>query len=372
MSSLRNVIQTDCGGNHSTAIFTPPTEPTEHGVDTVAPAGESNGASGVTRTQARAGIRSTRRPLVTVTTADFLEEEFPEPTWTVDEMLSAGVSVIGGAPKIGKSWLVLQLAHAVATGTQFLGQDVDQGGVLVLVLEGNKSFFQERVRKVLRDDRPTNIHLAFDSDRLHSGLEDQIDDFLTGYPGTKLVIVDTLVRVHPRRASGRTQYQDDAATLRGMELLSRSHPEVAFLFVHHTREMDADDPLDALSGSRGLTGTIENGWILGKPKGVATPVLQTSGRNLPEPKKLAVEFDLETCLWSLKGDARKYPTGRTRRAIIEYLEQAGAEGSTSGDITKNIVETTGAQGSSVRKTLTRMCDAGQVQRTDGGVYKAAT
>lgn len=40
----------------------------------------------------------------------------------VDGLFAQGLYILGGSPKVGKSWLALQLCLAVCTGTPFLGE----------------------------------------------------------------------------------------------------------------------------------------------------------------------------------------------------------------------------------------------------------
>ena len=47
---------------------------------------------------------------------DILGADWPEPVWAVPGMLPVGFSLLAGAPKIGKSWLALQIAQAVSSG----------------------------------------------------------------------------------------------------------------------------------------------------------------------------------------------------------------------------------------------------------------
>lgn len=53
----------------------------------------------------------------------------------VDGLFAQGLYILGGSPKVGKSWLALQLCLAVCTGTPFLGRPTRQGEVLYLALE---------------------------------------------------------------------------------------------------------------------------------------------------------------------------------------------------------------------------------------------
>jgi hypothetical protein len=50
-----------------------------------------------------------------------LRREFPEPKFAVEGVIQEGVNILAGAPKMGKSWLGLNLAVAVSTGGYVLG-----------------------------------------------------------------------------------------------------------------------------------------------------------------------------------------------------------------------------------------------------------
>lgn len=70
--------------------------------------------------------------------------------------------MLAGPPKIGKSWLALGLAVAVATGGKALGTiDVTTGAALYLALEDTPRRLQARLRKVLANDpAPDNLTLT--------------------------------------------------------------------------------------------------------------------------------------------------------------------------------------------------------------------
>ena len=52
----------------------------------------------------------------TWTLDELLDADFPEPTWTVPDYIPVGLVSLAGRPKIGKSWMALQLAIAKGSG----------------------------------------------------------------------------------------------------------------------------------------------------------------------------------------------------------------------------------------------------------------
>ncbi len=75
---------------------------------------------------------------------ELLNTEFPEPEYIVQGLLPAGLSSLGGRPKIGKSLLALQLAYAVASGKPFLGIKTSQRSVCYLALEDSPRRLKSR------------------------------------------------------------------------------------------------------------------------------------------------------------------------------------------------------------------------------------
>jgi RecA-family ATPase len=88
------------------------------------------------------------------TAPELLAAEFPEPRWAVPKIVPEGLTFLGGAPKVGKSWLGLALAVAVASGGFFLDEPVERGDVLYCALEDPGRRLQQRLRIVLESDPP--------------------------------------------------------------------------------------------------------------------------------------------------------------------------------------------------------------------------
>ena len=64
---------------------------------------------------------------------ELMNQEFKPTQWLIDNLLPEGLTVLSGAPKIGKSFLSLELAVAVATQGSILGHCASKArGVLVL------------------------------------------------------------------------------------------------------------------------------------------------------------------------------------------------------------------------------------------------
>ena len=101
---------------------------------------------------------------------------------------------MAGAPRVGKSWLSLWFCLQMVKGELAWAFPTTQGDVLYLCLEDSYSRIQNRLLDIT-DDAPPNLFFATMSEKLHSGLEQQIERFLAAHPDTVLVVIDTLQRI---------------------------------------------------------------------------------------------------------------------------------------------------------------------------------
>ena len=72
------------------------------------------------------------RALSARTAQELLEEPIDEADWIIEDLLPVGAHILAGAPKIGKSWMVLAMGLAVSMGQPFWDYTVCQGAVLYL------------------------------------------------------------------------------------------------------------------------------------------------------------------------------------------------------------------------------------------------
>src|SRR3954471_23399562 len=97
-----------------------------------------------------APLQAPSRKLGLSTAADLMAEALPPIRYVVPGYVTEGLTLLGGKPKIGKSWLTAGLCIAVATGGYALGSiKVDGGDVLWLALEDNKRRLQRRLKQLL-------------------------------------------------------------------------------------------------------------------------------------------------------------------------------------------------------------------------------
>ena len=148
---------------------------------------------------------SRRAKKLTIRSAhDLRRREFPAIRYVVPGYIAEGCTILAGRPKLGKSWLVLDMGLAVATGSTCLGGiECEQGDVLYLALEDNERRLQKRIDKVLGPlhDWPESFEYATEWPRASDGGVEQIEEWILR-PATRVSSSWTCSRCFARRAVG--------------------------------------------------------------------------------------------------------------------------------------------------------------------------
>ena len=130
--------------------------------------------------------------LHTVSMNELYETVYQSRPPVIDGLLYSGTYLFAGAPKVGKSFFMAQLAYHVSTGTNLWGFDVRQGKVLYLALEDNYPRLQKRLYRMFGTAENENLFFSVSAHPLGNGLDEQFDSFLQKHSDTSLVIIDTL------------------------------------------------------------------------------------------------------------------------------------------------------------------------------------
>ena len=147
-------------------------------------------------------------PLITVNGRTLMDRPLEPPNFVVDTLISQGLHILAGSPKVGKSWLALWLAVTVAKGEPVWNMTTKQGTTLYLCLEDSVLRIQNRLFEIT-EDAPDSVHFCTECALIGQGLEEQVDTFLAAHPDTVLVIIDTLQMVRPvHDATYANDYKD--------------------------------------------------------------------------------------------------------------------------------------------------------------------
>lgn len=226
---------------------------------------------------------------------ELYDSSFEPQVPVVDGLLNSGTYIFAGAPKVGKSFFMAQLAYHVAMGIPLWDYPVRQGSVLYLALEDDYARLQQRLAMMFGDESTDKLYLAVKSKTIKDGLAEQMECFVKEHKDARLIIIDTLQRI--RESDGdKMSYGSDYDNMTPLKEFS-DKTGVAIIVVHHTRKMAADDVCETISGTNGLLGAVDGALILYKKKRTSSEAtLDIIGRDQQE-QELTLERDLETCVW---------------------------------------------------------------------------
>jgi len=230
-----------------------------------------------------------------LTAAELMKLEFPPPQWLVEGLLPEGLTVLSGAPKIGKSWLSLQIALSITTASPLFGRaPASEKSVLLLALEDNERRLQERISKC--GLTPSEKFCL--TTKWEDGLPG-LKQFLLDNRNIKLCIIDTLAVFLPSQDTrGRNAYDADVARMRELHNLGRD-TGTSLLMIHHDKQGEDPDWASKMNGSSGVIGTADTLIRLSVQKrGSKQAKLQVTGRDV-EDLELNLKLDDNTMSWRI-------------------------------------------------------------------------
>jgi hypothetical protein len=305
---------------------------------------------------------------------------FPPLTYAVPGLIPEGSVLLVGAPKIGKSWFVLTIGLAAASGGKALGLDIPQRPVLYAALEDGDRRLQDRCRRLLADDPipPEFQYLT----RIEPGRAvETISAWLHWQTNPPLIVLDTLGKVLPPTQLGEDRYQRDYRVGSALKRLVDDAPGATLLVNHHDRKAIAEDFVDAVSGTHGLAGAADTVIVLARDRNEAAGLVKVTGRDVAEGE-YAVTFK-DGAVWEL--DGRDLEVAREKAQQVKATTRATAaagdrmidvvlyayehpEGVRRGDVAKALkIEPTVAG-----VYLARAADSGRLRRAERGLYTPVT
>ncbi|MFQ7248398.1 MAG: AAA family ATPase [Ruminococcus sp.] len=255
----------------------------------------------------------------------------------VDGFLYGGTYLFVGAPKVGKSFFMAQLAYHVAMGIPLWDYPVRKGTVLYLALEDDYARLQRRLSGMFGIECADNLYFATQAKTLNEGLDRQLEGFLKERKDARLIIIDTLQKV--REVGGdRYSYSSDYEIVTKLKSFSDKYG-ICLLVVHHTRKLESEDSFDMISGTNGLLGAADGAFIMHKKKRTDNEaVMDIVGRDQPD-QKLTIEFDRERCVWKFKKaetELWKQPPNPLLEAINVFLTDRQAWEGTATELVNQL------------------------------------
>jgi hypothetical protein len=295
--------------------------------------------------------------------AELLSTQFPEPAWIVPDRLPAGLALLAGRPKQGKSFLALQLGLALGAGGRFLDVDLAQGRCLYVALEDSPTRLQRRLEGMAAE-AIGGLDFAFTWPALNepAGIDALAAAIRDG--GLRLVVIDTLARA----IRGRLDWDDVAqvtAMLGQLQALALAS-ECCILLIDHHRKGNGQggaDAVDDVMGSTGKSAVADTVWGLYRKRGERTATLAITGRDVEEDT-LALSFDHRMLTWQMDVDQSGVKLQTVQGRVYQLIEDWGTA------TTTELAEALGLDKGNVSKELSELLARGVIvkgKRTKAGL-----
>lgn len=297
-------------------------------------------------------LKKDKKVIHSITAKELSLKKLPKPYIVVEDLLSQGFSILAGQPKLGKSWLALDLCYCVCNGYPFLGFNTTKSECFYLALEDSENRLQERLNKISDgSDVPENLHFAIKCEPLNEGFIEELEQKLEEYPNIKLIVIDTLQKIRGSQNKNQSLYDYDYKEIGKLKNFADEH-KICILAIHHLRKMkDHSDPFNNISGSIGITGAADTSIVLYKDNFKdSNTIFVTESRDFESIQKILF-FDHYK--WNVIGDydgldkeieKLSYKTNPIVITINKLLEEK-TEGIkiSSTELLKKIIETTGSK-----------------------------
>lgn len=260
--------------------------------------------------------------LHTISMTELYQTAFRSRPPIIDGLLYAGAYILAGAPKIGKSFLVAQIAYHVSTGRKLWDFDVHQGTVLYLALEDDYQRIQSRMFMMYGVNDTPNLHFATAAGKIGNGLDEQLENFMREHPDTKLIIIDTMQKI--RELGGEAySYASDYEIIGRLKQFADKYC-ICVLTVHHTRKQPAGDAFEMISGTTGLLGCADGSLLMQKKKRTALEAtIDVVGRD-QQDQILYLKKDPETQIWNLEhmeNELHKEPPDAVLETVVKLVKE---------------------------------------------------
>jgi hypothetical protein len=282
--------------------------------------------------------------------------------WVVPGYISEGFLVLGGRQKLGKTWLAIDLSIAVAIGGIAMGSiSCEQGDVIYIDMENGHRRIQSRINKLFPSerDRPDLARLEWvtNAPRLDAGFISELERWRASAQEPRLVVIDVLQGIKPPGSIARYAYENDYSAWAPLQAWA-TEKGIAVLGLHHTRKGGAEDPLESLSGSNGLSACADTTLILDRNQNGTT--LYVRGRDVEE-KETALIFTAGA--WSIIGEASEVRRSDERSVIIAALTD-NREPMTPSELATAL----GKQPNNIKQLCFKMAKEGTLFRVGKGKY----
>lgn len=296
-----------------------------------------------------------------------------DPDWMVDQLFTVGSNGwVAAEPKVGKSWVVLELAYALSTGQPFLGRFAVKQPRMVLYVQEEDSLQRvlRRLKRIIKGDATRrdppdvkfrwSVRAGFKLDSL-AWLEKLRQDIETHK--SEVVILDVFNRLH---GSDENKQAEMTAILNNLTRLTHDYG-CSFIIVHHNRKPQQGNEArgnQMMRGSGVLAGWGECSLYLKRSKDKDTIVVTPESKDAPEMDDFTVmlqDQDNGGIFLQIGESVQTETLTKGDEAVMETVASLTKRG--IGATAKAIADALGKDRSTIQARLTRLVKAGYLDAT---------
>ena len=244
-----------------------------------------------------------------MTAAELMSLEIREVKWVIPKLLPAGLALLAGPPKVGKSYLQLKL-----------GKDIINGGGKVFYYAGEDSHYLLRTRlNQLGMGECKDFFFHCGREGLFAKPNEFYDKITNMLKAAQLdaIFLDNMELVLPPKSRGSDDYAYYYQQLPQWAALASKH-NCAIVMTHHTRKETTENPFDAILGSQAIMGTSDTVMVMQKAKRDREYDLHVTGKYIPDETYNLVRKGVEFQIEGLAKDA-KLRMNPTQNDIYQFI-----------------------------------------------------
>ena len=299
---------------------------------------------------------------------DLMMDTIPPPKPIIEDLLYEGMLLFGGKSKRGKSWLMLDLAISVATGTPVWGHFAvpEPQPVLYISLEDGRGRIKQRVDEIRPGVRAHGyLQFLYNFPILDQGGMEKLRGYMES-GRYRLIIIDVLAKVEPAAKRGNDKtYLEIYDMFTPLQDLRRDN-HLCVAMITHLRKAEAENIFDTLHGSVGYQGVQDALWAMERPPRSDVAVVHTRPN---DGKEQVLHLSFAGGHWKFLGHDEEVKLSQGREIVLELARDANGKGLSYSDVLKGL-SLPHERYQAAKQLVYRMIQDGQMMRLARGRFDA--